>query len=87
VCVAYDIDGTRVDEVPMTQTDFHHAKPIYESLPGWSEDISSAKSLADLPANARSYVEFLQEISGAPISAVGVGQDRNATISVRDLIT
>ena len=87
VCVAYDVDGTRVDEVPMTQTDFHHAKPIYESLPGWSEDISSAKSLSDLPANARSYVEFLQEISGAPISAVGVGQDRNATISVRDLIT
>ena len=87
VCVAYDVDGTRVDEVPMTQTDFHHATPIYESLPGWSEDISSAKSLSDLPANARSYVEFLQEISGAPISAVGVGQDRNATISVRDLIT
>ena len=87
VCVAYDVDGTRVDEVPMTQTDFHHATPIYESLPGWSEDISSAKSLSDLPANARTYVEFLQEISGAPISAVGVGQDRNATISVRDLIT
>ena len=87
VCVAYDVDGTRVDEVPMTQTDFHHATPIYESLPGWSEDISSAKSLSDLPANARTYVEFLQEVSGAPISAVGVGQDRNATISVRDLIT
>lgn len=87
VCVAYDVDGTRVDEIPMTQTDFHHAKPIYEYLPGWTEDISTAKSLADLPANARSYVEFLQEISGAPISAVGVGQDRNATISVRDLIT
>lgn len=87
VCVAYDVDGTRVDEIPMTQTDFHHATPIYEYLPGWTEDISSATSLADLPANARAYIEFLQEISGAPISAVGVGQDRNATISVRDLIT
>ena len=87
VCVAYDVDGTRVEEIPMTQTDFHHAKPIYENLPGWSEDISTAQSLADLPANARAYVEFLQEISGAPISAVGVGQERNATISVRDLIT
>lgn len=86
VCVAYDVDGTRVDEIPTTQTDFHHAKPIYEYLPGWTEDISTAKSLADLPANARAYVEFLQEISGAPISAVGVGQERNATISVRDLI-
>jgi adenylosuccinate synthase len=84
--VAYDVDGTRVDEIPMTQTDFHHATPIYEYLPGWTEDISTAKSLADLPANARAYVEFLQDISGAPISAVGVGQERNATISVRDLI-
>lgn len=87
VCVAYDVDGVRVDEIPTTQTDFHHAKPIYEYLPGWNEDISSAKTLADLPPNARAYVEFLQEISGAPISAVGVGQERNATISVRDLIT
>lgn len=86
VCVAYDVEGTRVEEIPTTQTDFHHAKPIYEYLPGWTEDISTAKSIADLTANARAYVEFLQEISGAPISAVGVGQERNATISVRDLI-
>lgn len=86
VCVAYDVDGTRVDEVPMTQTDFHHAKPIYELLPGWTEDISGAKELSDLPANARAYVEFLQDVSGARISAIGVGQDRDATIAVHDLI-
>ena len=86
VCVAYDIDGTRSEELPMTQTEFHHAKPIYEMLPGWTEDISKAQSLEDLPANARSYVQYLEDISGAPISAIGVGQDRNATISLRDLI-
>jgi adenylosuccinate synthase len=86
VCVAYDVDGTRVDEVPMTQTDFHHAKPIYELLPGWSEDISGAKELSDLPANARAYVDFLQDVSGARISAIGVGQDRDATIAIHDLI-
>ncbi|NBU32418.1 MAG: adenylosuccinate synthase [Actinobacteria bacterium] len=86
VCVAYDIDGTRSDELPMTQTEFHHAKPIYEMLPGWTEDISGAQSLEDLPANARSYVKFLEEISGTQISAIGVGQDRNATIALRDLI-
>ena len=86
VCVAYDIDGTRSEELPMTQTEFHHAKPIYEMLPGWNEDISGARSLEDLPANARSYVQFLEDVSGAPISAIGVGQDRNATISLRDLI-
>jgi adenylosuccinate synthase len=70
----------------MTQTEFHHAKPIYEYLPGWKEDISGAKTLEDLPANARSYVEYLEEISGTRISAIGVGQDRNATISVHDLL-
>ena len=86
VCVAYDIDGTRTEELPMTQTEFHHAKPIYEMLPGWSEDISGAKTMEDLPANARSYIKFLEEVSGTPISAVGVGQDRNATISINDLL-
>ena len=86
VCVAYDIDGKRSEELPMTQTEFHHAKPIYEMLPGWSEDISGAKTLEDLPANARSYIKYLEEISGTPISAVGVGQDRNATISINDLL-
>jgi len=86
VCVAYEVDGVRVDEIPMTQTDFHHAKPIYEYLPGWQEDISRAQTVADLPKNAQDYVAFLEQVSGAPISAIGVGQDRNATIAVRDLI-
>ena len=86
VCVAYDIDGTRSEELPMTQTEFHHAKPIYEMLPGWSEDISGAKTMDDLPANARAYIKFLEDVSGAPISAVGVGQDRNSTISINDLL-
>ena len=86
VCVAYEIDGKRSEELPMTQTEFHHAKPIYEMLPGWSEDISGAKTMDDLPANARAYVKFLEDVSGAPISAVGVGQDRNATISINDLL-
>jgi len=86
VCVAYEIDGKRSEELPMTQTEFHHAKPIYEMLPGWSEDISGAKTMEDLPANARSYIKFLEDVSGAPISAIGVGQDRNATISVNDLL-
>ena len=70
----------------MTQTGFHHARPVYEELPGWSEDISSARTVDELPANARSYVRFLEEVSGAPISAIGVGQDRDATIVVRDLL-
>lgn len=86
VCVAYEVDGVRFDEVPMTQTDFHHAKPVYEYFDGWSENISDAKSLADLPENARNYVHKLEELSGCRISAIGVGPDRDQTIVVRDLI-
>ncbi|SDL10694.1 adenylosuccinate synthase [Nonomuraea jiangxiensis] len=86
VCVAYDVDGVRHDEIPMTQTDFHHAKPIYEEFPGWQEDISGAKVLEDLPPNARSYIRTLEEMSGAPISAVGVGPGRDQTVVVRPLV-
>jgi adenylosuccinate synthase len=86
VCVAYEIDGKRYEEMPMTQTQFHHAKPIYEMMPGWDEDTSNARKFEDLPVNAQKYVEFLEKISGAPMSAIGVGQHRDATISRRDLI-
>ena len=86
VCVAYEIDGQRVEEIPMTQTDFHHATPIYEYLPGWQEDISGARSLDDLPKAAQEYVAFLEQVSGTRISAIGVGQDRNATIAIHDLL-
>jgi adenylosuccinate synthase len=86
VCVAYEIDGKRVEELPASQSDFHHAKPIYEYLPGWSEVIRHAKSMDQLPANARAYVKYLEEISGAPISAVGVGPERDETIVIRELI-
>jgi adenylosuccinate synthase len=86
VCVAYEIDGKRVEELPASQSDFHHAKPIYEYLPGWKENISKAKTVADLPKNAQEYVKFLEKISGAPMSAIGVGPGRDETIVVRDLI-
>ena len=86
VCVSYDVDGTRVEELPASQSDFHHAQPIYEYLPGWSEPISQARELKDLPANARAYVKFLEEVSGAPMSAIGVGPGRDETIVVKDLI-
>jgi adenylosuccinate synthase len=86
VCVAYEIDGKRVEELPASQSEFHHAKPVYEYLPGWRENISGARSINDLPKNAREYVKFLENISGAPISAIGVGPGREETIVVRDLI-
>ncbi|GHC72419.1 adenylosuccinate synthase [Streptomyces flavofungini] len=86
VCVAYEIDGKRVEELPYNQTDFHHAKPIYETLPGWSEDITKAQTFADLPKNAQGYVKALEEMSGAPISAIGVGPGRTETIEINSFI-
>ena len=86
VCVAYEVDGVRFDEIPMTQTDFHHAKPIYEYFDGWNESISDAKTLDELPENARKYVHKLEELSGCRISAIGVGPDRDQTIVVHDLM-
>ncbi|MEV4612176.1 adenylosuccinate synthase [Kitasatospora sp. NPDC049258] len=86
VCVAYEIDGRRVEELPYNQSDFHHAKPIYETLPGWTEDISKAQTFADLPKNAQAYVKALEEMSGAPISAIGVGPGRTETIQINSFI-
>jgi len=86
VCVAYDVDGVRFDEMPDNQSDFHHAVPIYEYLPGWTEDITSARTLAELPENARKYMEYLEKISGCRISAIGVGPERDQIIKIHDLI-
>ena len=86
VCVAYEIDGKRHDELPMTQTEFHHARPVYEYLDGWWEDISQAQSFRDLPPNAQRYVQAVEEMIGAPVCAVGVGPRRDQTLQIRDLI-
>ena len=86
VCVAYDIDGVRVEEVPVSQSDFHHAVPIYEEFAGWDEDITAARKFEDLPKNARDYVLAIEAISGSRISAIGVGPDREAIIVRHDLL-
>ena len=86
VCVAYDIDGVRVEEVPVSQSDFHHAVPIYEEFPGWQEDISAARTFDELPQAAQDYVLAIEAISGSRISAIGVGPDREAIIVRHDLL-
>jgi adenylosuccinate synthase len=86
VCVAYEVDGRRHDELPMDQAEFARAVPVYETFPGWHEDISKARTLDDLPRNARDYVTALEKMIKAPISAIGVGPGRDQTIAVRDLI-
>ena len=80
VCVAYEVNGVRLDEMPYSQSDFHHATPIYETLPGWKKDISGARSFAELPENAQRFVEFVEARIGARISVVGVGPGREEVI-------
>ena len=86
VCVAYEVYGKRYDEVPMTQTEFHHAQPVYEYLDGWWEDISGARELSDLPKNAQAYVRAVEELIGAPVTAIGVGPRRDQTVQIRELL-
>jgi len=82
VCVAYEIDGVRHEEMPMTQTEFHHAQPVYEFFDGWKTDISGCRSFEDLPKNAQAYVQALEDLSGTRIWGVGVGPGREQTIEV-----
>ncbi|MGJ7538714.1 adenylosuccinate synthase [Brevibacterium luteolum] len=86
VCVAYEIDGVRHDEMPASQSDFHHAKPIFETFPGWEEDISVARSFEELPENAQNYVLALERLSGCRISVIGVGPDREQSIVRHELL-
>ena len=80
VCVAYEVNGVRHDEMPVNQSDFHHATPIYETLPGWKQDISTCRGFDDLPADAQRFVTFVEARIGARISVVGVGPGRAEVI-------
>ncbi|AEI08644.1 adenylosuccinate synthetase [Corynebacterium resistens DSM 45100] len=86
ICVAYDVDGVRHDEMPMTQTEFHHATPIYETMPAWEEDITGCKTFEELPQKAKDYVKRLEELSGCRISYIGVGPGRDQTIVINDVL-
>jgi adenylosuccinate synthase len=86
VCVAYDVDGVRLADVPLTQTEFHHATPVYEYFDGWDDDLTAVRSFEDLPKNAQRYVLALEEMAGVRISAVGVGPDRQATVVRHDIL-
>ncbi|MGI8627396.1 MAG: adenylosuccinate synthase, partial [Geodermatophilaceae bacterium] len=86
ICVAYDVDGVGHDEMPMTQSAFHHAKPVYEDLPGWFEDIGHCRSFDELPVNAQAYVLRLEKLCGAYVSVIGVGPGRDQNVVRRDLL-
>ena len=79
ICVAYDLDGKRIDYYPASLEQLKRCKPIYEELPGWSEDITGCRSLDELPENARNYVRRVGELVGVRISTFSVGPDREQT--------
>lgn len=84
VCVGYEVDGVRMDEVPWSQSDFHHATPVYESFPGWSENIAGAREFGDLPQAAQDYVLALEAMIHQRISVIGVGPGRDEVIVRHD---
>ena len=86
ICVGYEIDGERYEDMPMTQTAFHHATPVYEYHPGWFEDITKARLFTELPENAQRYVHRLEELCGARVSMIGVGPGREENIIRHDML-
>jgi adenylosuccinate synthase len=80
VCVAYEFEGKRYNNLPNHQTAFHHAKPIYEELPGWNVDITACRTFDELPKAARDYIGFIEDLAECPVAMIAVGPSREQTI-------
>ena len=82
VCTAYDLNGTRTDRFNGSARVLDECRPIYETLPGWMENISNCTTFDALPEAARNYVRYIEEHAGAPVKLIGVGGDRAQTIDL-----
>lgn len=80
ICVAYNLDGKRLEYLPQHEGDLERVEPVYESLPGFAEDISACKTCDSLPINARRYIEKIEDLTGTPINFISVGPGREQTI-------
>jgi adenylosuccinate synthase len=80
ICTAYEIDGKRVGNFPSHVDDLRRAVPVYETVPGWRQDITKVRKMADLPQAARDYLARLSQLIGRPVDVVSVGPDREQTI-------
>jgi adenylosuccinate synthase len=83
VCVAYEYEGHRYNNLPCHQTAFHHATPIYEELPGWQSDITHCRTYDELPKAAQEYIQFIEDLAEVPVAMVAVGPSREQTIMRR----
>lgn len=87
VCTAYELDGQRITDYPVSPGDLARCKPLYERLNGWKEDLTSAKSVADLPRNAQEYVQYIGAACAVPIDVVSVGPGRDQTLWIKPLFS
>ncbi|MCA1020524.1 adenylosuccinate synthase [Halobacillus litoralis] len=85
ICTAYKYKGEVIEEFPASLKVLAECEPVYEEMPGWTEDITGAESLSDLPANARHYIERVSQLTGIPLSVFSVGPDRSQTNVVRSV--
>lgn len=83
ICVGYEIDGEVTSQYPMSQTDLHHARPVYKTLPGWGTDITGCRMRGDLPDAAQDFVEFVEAEVGVPLCMISVGPERDQAIVER----
>jgi adenylosuccinate synthase len=84
LCIGYTLDGKAIGAIPPLSDDFGRVQPVYEELPGWSEDITSARAMSDLPENARRYVARLEELVGVPVGILSTGPGREQTMILSD---
>ncbi len=82
ICTEYELDGQRSRRFPSHVDDLRRVKPVYETMPGWSQDLTAARELADLPAEARAYLKRVSELIGVPVEYASVGPERTQTIAV-----
>ncbi len=84
ICVAYDLDGERLEVMPPTLAELERCKPVFEELPGWPEDLRKARHFEDLPVNTRNYLKRLEELAGVPVQIVSIGPDREETMVLQN---
>ena len=85
VCVAYRFEGERYEEFPPNQTIFNKCEPVFEELPGWTQDLGDARSIDDLPKEARAYLEAIEGLMGTPVSWASVGPGREQIVRLREV--
>jgi adenylosuccinate synthase len=83
LCTSYDLDSERTAHFTSDSFQLERCKPVYETMPGWAQDLTAARKLADLPAAARRYIDRIEELAGLPVSVVSVGPDREQTILIK----